>query len=124
MPNLDYRALRAQLPIQAVLELLNYVPQQIRGDQWRGPCPLHGERAQNRSESCFAVNVRKQVFFCHRCRRGGNQLDLWAAATQLPLYQAALGLCQRLRLAPPLLPSIGNPKTPRPEPTPPQPRPF
>lgn len=124
MPNLDYRALRAQIPIQAVLELMNYVPLRIRGDQWRGPCPLHGDSAQNLSESCFAVNVRKHVFFCHRCRRGGNQLDLWAAATQLPLYQAALDLCQRLRLDPPLLPSIRNPKTPRPEPTPPQPRPF
>ena len=106
MPRLDYRALRALIPIRAVLEELHYVPLQIRGDQWRGPCPLHA--SQDCSEPCFAVHVRKHVFFCHRCHRGGNQLDLWAAAIHLSLYPASLKLCERLHLDPPFLPAIRN----------------
>ena len=107
MPRLDYRALRALIPIRAVLEELHYAPLVIRGDQWRGLCPLHG--SQDSSDPCFSVHVRKHVFFCHRCHRGGNQLDLWAAAIHLPLYSASLNLCQRLHLTPPLLSEIRNP---------------
>lgn len=106
MPRLDYRALRDLIPIRTVLEELHYVPVQIRGDQWRGPCPLPG--CQDRFDPCFAVHVRKHVFYCHRCHRGGHQLQLWAAAIGLPLYPASLNLCERLHLAPPLLPEIRN----------------
>ena len=105
MPRLDYRALRALIPIRAVLEQLHYVPLRIRGDQWRGPCPLHGSED---TSDCFSVQVRRHVFFCHGCHRGGNQLDLWAAAIQLPLYPASLTLCHRLHLDPPLLSAIRN----------------
>jgi hypothetical protein len=27
---------------------------------------------------------------CHRCQSHGNPLELWAAATKLPLHQAAI----------------------------------
>jgi len=107
MPLLDYRALRALIPIRAVLEQLHYVPLRIRGDQWRGPCPFH--TPQDPSDPCFCVNVRKHVFYCQRCHRGGNQLDLWAEAVQLPLKPASLNLCHRLHLDPPLLSPIRNP---------------
>ena len=107
MPRLDYRALRAQIPIRALLAELHYAPLRIRGDQWRGPCPLHC--SHDRSDPCFSVHVRKHVFFCHRCGRGGNQLDLWAMATQRSLYQASLNLCHRLNLVSPLLSAIRNP---------------
>lgn len=107
MPRLDYRALRAQIPIRAVLEELQFAPLRIRGDQWRGPCPLHGSED---TSDCFAVHISKQAFFCHGCHRGGNQLDLWAMAMHLPLYPASLHLCQRLHLTPPLLSEIRNPQ--------------
>ena len=35
-------------------------------------------------------------YYCHGCQRHGNQLDLWTAASKLPLHQAAIDLCQRL----------------------------
>ncbi len=107
MPRLDYRALRALIPIRVVLEQLHYVPLQIRRDQGRGPCPLH--RSQDTSD-CFSVQVRKHVFFYHGCHRGGNQLDLWATAIKLPLYHASLNLCHRLNLVPPLLSAPRNQK--------------
>jgi hypothetical protein len=106
MPRLDYRALRALIPIRVVLEELHYVPLRIRGDQWRGPCPLRG--AGDPADDSFAVHLGKHAFFCHRCHRGGNQLDLWAAFIDLPLHPASLNLCERLHLDPPLLPEIRN----------------
>lgn len=105
MPRLDYRALRALIPIRAVLEELHYVPRRIRCSQWRGPCPLPG--CQDPSDG-FSVHVCKHLFFCHHCHRGGNQLDLWAAAIDIPLYPASLNLCARLHLDPPLLSETCN----------------
>ena len=106
MPRLDYRALRALIPLRVVLEQLHYVPLQIRRDQGRGPCPLH--RSHDTSD-CFSVQIHNHIFYCHSCHRGGNQLDLWAAAIQLPLYAATLNLCHRPHLDPPLLSAIRNP---------------
>lgn len=109
MPQLDYAALRARTPIQTVLQQCHYVPLLIRGDQWRGPCPLHG--APQSRDRCFSVNVRKSVFHCFHCHAKGNQLDLWARLTSLPLYDASLDLCARLGIEPPQLPSSRNSKS-------------
>ena len=105
MPRLDYRVLRTLIPIRAVLEQLHYIPLRIRGDQWRGPYPLHGSRDPS---DCFSVQIHNHLFYCHGCHRGGNPWDLWAAAIQLPLYPASLDLCHRLHLDPPLLPAFRN----------------
>jgi DNA primase len=99
MPGIDYRQLRAQAPLTAVLELLGWQPRTRRGEQWRGPCPLHGSRSA--TSRCFAAHVGKQVFHCFGCGAGGNALDLWAAATRQALYAAALDLCGRLGQAVP-----------------------
>ena len=42
------------------------------------------------------VNVALGCYYCHGCRSHGNQLELWAAATKLPLHQPAIDLCHRL----------------------------
>ena len=109
MPQLDYAALRAQIPIRRVLQQCNYVPLLVRGDQWRGPCPLHGP--QQHRDRCFSVNVRKNVFRCFHCHASGNQLDLWTCLTKLPLHEAALDLCRRLHIEPPPLPIVRNSKS-------------
>ena len=109
MPQLDYAALRVQIPIRRVLEQCNYLPLLIRGDQWRGPCPLHD--ANQSHDRCFSVNVRKNTFHCFYCHCKGNQLDLWTSLTNLSLYEAALDLCQRLCIEPPRLPPIRNSRT-------------
>jgi hypothetical protein len=38
---IDYRALRNQMPMARVLELIGYHPTSRRGDQLRGACPFH-----------------------------------------------------------------------------------
>jgi len=57
--------------------------------------PLHDASAK-RKKRCFSVNVALGRYYCHRCHSHGNAMELWAAATQLPLHQAVIDLCQRL----------------------------
>jgi DNA primase len=94
MPAIDYRAARAGIRLAEVLELIAYQPRWRRGEQWRGPCPLHGSRST--SSRVFAAHLGKNVYHCFRCGAGGNALDLWAAWSRQPLYAAVLDLYQRL----------------------------
>jgi hypothetical protein len=61
MPWIDYREVRRRIPMSRVLELLNWEPDTRRGDQLRGPCPIHSGDGR----SVFAVYLGKQVYFCH-----------------------------------------------------------
>jgi DNA primase len=101
MPTIDYRLVRSRIRIQQVLDLLQFQPHTRLGDELRGPCPIHGSTSE-RSRS-FAVNVAKNTFRCFSCGASGNQLDLWVAICQLPLYEATLDLCQQLAEKVPVL---------------------
>jgi DNA primase len=103
MPAIDYRAARAELRLAEVLDLLGFVPCTRNSSERRGTCPLHGS-SRPRSRS-FAAQLDKNVWYCFRCRRGGNVLDLWAAVTGQPLYAAVGDLYRRLGRAVPLLPA-------------------
>ena len=107
MAGIDYRALRRQVRLVAVLDLLGFVPTTKVGNQVRGPCPLHGSRSP-RSRS-FAAHLERHCWQCFRCGAHGNALDLWRAATRLPLYEAAVDLCHRLNLEMPRLPARSPP---------------
>lgn len=91
MPGIDYRAVRTAVPMRKVLELLRFVPTKSRGDQRRGPCPVH--RSESTTSHVFSVHLRDQTYHCFRCGSKGNQLDLWAEANRLSLYPAAVDLC-------------------------------
>ena len=94
MPGVDFGRLRKQITMEQVLDLLGFEPSQRRGDQWYGPCPLHDSTPGRRRS--FSVNVAIGRYRCHRCHSQGHHLELWAAATKLPLYQAAIDLCHAL----------------------------
>jgi DNA primase len=100
MPGIDYAQLRGQVRIEQVLEHAGFVAAQSHGDQQRGPCPIHGSSSP--TSTSFSVNLSLNSFRCFRCGAQGNQLDLWAAITKLPLHAACLDLCERLNLKPPL----------------------
>jgi putative transposase len=102
-PAIDFAAVRAAITLAAVLELLGFQAQRSHASQQRGPCPLHGSTAG--TASCFSVNLEHHTFHCFKCGRSGNALDLWAQATQLSTYDAAIDLCERLRISVPQLPS-------------------
>ncbi len=102
-PAIDFAAVRAAVTITAVLQLLGFQPNSRRGAQERGPCPLHGSTSG--TSRCFSVNLDQQLFHCFKCGRRGNALDLWAAATRQPPYDAAIDLCARLNIPLPTLPA-------------------
>lgn len=110
MPGVDYAALRALVPIRRILEVIGYQPVRARRNSWRGPCPLH--HSSGLRETCFSVDLRKNVYRCFSCQASGNQLDLWVALTRLPLYEATLDLCRRLTIDPPPHLQIGNSEIP------------
>jgi DNA primase len=107
MPGIDFALLRRQVPLTQVLDLLGFRPTTRCGPQVRGPCPLHGSPSP-RSRS-FAAHLQRHCWRCFRCGAGGNALDLYAAATRLPLYEASLELCRRLGLTPPWLTPLRPP---------------
>jgi putative transposase len=94
-PGIDFVAVRALITLAEILALLQYVPTRRRGDQQRGPCPVHGSAQPARSQ-CFSANTADNICHCFKCGFGGNALDLWAAVTGQNLYDAAVDLCQRL----------------------------
>lgn len=96
MPGIDFGLLRRQVTLAPVLELVGCRPTTRVGPQVRGPCPVHG--SSSRRSRSFAAHLERQCWHCFRCGAGGNALDLYMAVTKLPLYAAALELCERLHL--------------------------
>ncbi len=94
MPGIDFDRLRAEVPMQQVLELLGFQSTRCRGDQWYGRCPLPACQLSDRPS--FSVNLAIGRYCCHRCHSHGHQLELWAAATGLTLHPAAIHLCTTL----------------------------
>jgi transposase len=98
-PSIDFAFLRQQVSIEQVLRHLGLFDQlRGRGQQRRGPCPVHGQ-ASDRDQT-FSVHLGKNAFQCFQadCAVHGNVLDLWAAIHRLPLYEAALHLAATFRL--------------------------
>ena len=100
-PAIDFAAVRAAVTIAQVLLLLGFTARSDHAGQQRGACPLHGSTAG--TARCFSVNTHAHTFHCFKCNRSGNALDLWAAANRLSIYDAAIDLCQRLRIPLPTL---------------------
>jgi transposase len=98
-PKVDFAFLRQQVTMQQVLEHLGLLAGlRGRGQQRRGPCPIHG--TPNDSQCTFSAHLGKHIFQCFHadCGAHGNVLDLWAAIHRLPLYEAALQLAEALHL--------------------------
>lgn len=96
MPSIDYQSLRQTVTIQQVLDLLEFTPSERENDQLRGPCPVH--RSKSSQSRSFCASPTRNAFQCFTCGAKGNQLDLWSQANRLPLYEAAIHLCERLQL--------------------------
>ena len=98
-PKVDFAFLRQHITMEQVLQYLDLMPQlRGRGEQRRGPCPVHSHPGD--AERTFSVHLGKNAFQCFHadCAVKGNVLDLWAAIHRLPLYEAALHLAETFRL--------------------------
>jgi DNA primase len=99
MPGVDFEVVRSSVSMRQVLDWLGLEPSETSGNQWRGPCPLHGSsRAESRS---FSVNIDFHRYQCFRCRSSGNPIEMWAAAKALSVYDAAIDLCGKANLSVP-----------------------
>lgn len=98
MPGVNFAVLRQQLAMADVLRLLRFVPSRVRGEQLRGPCPVHESRARGPRSRSFSVNLRLGRYQCFRCGSRGHALELWAAARGVSLYAAAIELCESLEI--------------------------
>lgn len=94
MAGIDFNTLRNEITMEEVLTLLQFESVSRTGDQLHGPCPVHG--STNPESRSLSVNVREMRYYCHKCHSKGNQLELWAAVQQLPIYKAAVDLCEKL----------------------------
>jgi DNA primase len=95
---LDFAHLRAQLPLERVLDHLGVLSQlRGRGAQRRGPCPIHRGDGRGRT---FSVNLAENMYQCFEatCQSKGDVLDLWAAVHHLSPREAALDLVRTFDL--------------------------
>ena len=97
MPGIDFNQLRREITMEEVLKLLGFQPSHRSADQWSGRCPLHPlDASKPGRRRPFSVNVEIRRYHCHKCKSKGNQLELWAAFTKLPLHPAMIELCRVL----------------------------
>lgn len=96
--SVDFAYLRSQVTIEQVLRRIGHLGMLRGSTQLRGPCPFH--EAASQKTRAFSVNLQKNVFRCcdPNCGAQGNALDLWAAHTDLPLYEAAISLAEAFQL--------------------------
>lgn len=94
MPGIHFAEARARIPLADVLDLLGFVPCESSGDQVRGPCPVH--HSISPSSRSFSANLTRHIYRCFKCGSYGNQLDLYASATGLNLFEATVVLCEQL----------------------------
>lgn len=111
MAGIDYAVLRRRIAMRRILELIDYRPTLVRGEQWRGPCPIADHASASDRRHCFSVHLTRNAFTCFRCQKSGNQLDLWSAISERPLYPASVELCRRIGIDVPWLPSTRNSQT-------------
>jgi CHC2 zinc finger len=92
MPSLDYAAIKREIPLSDLLNYLGWSAIWSCQGQSRGGCPIHkSERALSRS---FCVNG--DGWYCHRCKRGGDQISLWMELHGGDAAQAAVAMCNAL----------------------------
>jgi DNA primase len=98
-PAIDFASLREKITMEQVLRHLGLFDRlRGRGQQRRGPCPVHGQPTAR--QTTFSVHLGKNVFQCFdaRCAVHGNVLDFWAVYHHLPLYDAAVHLADTFHL--------------------------
>lgn len=94
---IDFQQLKSQVSVLDVLELFDWKPASQRGEELRGPCPVHG--SSSTTSMTLAVSPSKNAWKCHKCGAGGNQLDLAAYYFHLPrdqVVRVAVALCRQL----------------------------
>jgi len=83
---IDFKAIKAQVPIRDVLARLNYLTalREKSGGKLVGSCPIHGGTSGN----SFHVDTGRNIWNCFAGCGGGNVLDLVMRAESCELREA------------------------------------
>ena len=100
MSFIDFAALKARVPIESVIPLLN-LELQPSGEALRGRCVRCGG-----DERAFVMTPAKQAFYCFTSRKGGDVIALIAHVNKLSMKEAAQFLVETLA------PDLGNSTVP------------
>ncbi len=88
---IDFKALKAQVPIAEVLRRYGYLDEltKTKRGELVGPCPIHG----GTNGTSFNVDTGKNVFHCFSQCGGGNVLDLVMRIEGIEIREAGEKLC-------------------------------
>jgi DNA primase len=100
MRPVDFTKVKELVSIKQVCDLLGWRAVCKEPSAQRGPCPVH--RSTDPESRSFAVN--SEGWFCHSCKRGGDQIRLYAEVHRLPVLEAAIELCKAFAVDVPYLP--------------------
>src|SRR5690242_11483130 len=84
----DFKAVKAAVTMQMVLDRYGVKGLKQKGSELRGPCPIH----KGDGERCFHANTDKNNFQCFSCHARGNVLDFVAKMENCSVRDAALKL--------------------------------
>ena len=92
-PFVDFRAIRAQVTMEQVLDHYGVLDTFKRnGNRLSGPCPIHG----GSNPTQFRVDTDKNLWNCFsECKNGGNVLDFIARKEDVSIHAAAIKAVQR-----------------------------
>jgi CHC2 zinc finger len=93
---IDFAALKRRLNMIDVFCEAGFRFLRQKGDQYRGPCVLHGSSPESTS---FSMNCRTGAWQCFRCKEHGGWLDFYMKASKISNpYQAAKRLAKHLKI--------------------------
>lgn len=100
MASVDFLEIKAAIPLSWALAALGWRGHSCWGDNRRGPCLVNGCTNRKR-QPMWACNDK---WYCHKCRIGGDVLDLWSRVHGLPLMAACYDLCGAFGMEVPYIP--------------------
>src|SRR5437773_8201873 len=91
-PFVDFRAIRAQVTMEQVLDHYGVLDRFKRnGNRLSGPCPIHG----GSNPTQFRVDTDKNLWNCFsECKNGGNVLDFIVRKEDISIHDAAIKACE------------------------------
>jgi hypothetical protein len=93
---IDFNALRRKVNIIDVFCICGFKLLRQKGDQYRGPCVLHGSGSDSTS---FSMNAKTGAWQCFKCKEHGGWLDFYMKAQSLTSpFAAAKRLANDLKI--------------------------
>lgn len=91
---IDFRQIRLQIYPITLLMAAGWSYRFRRGDYYRGGCPLH--RSSHVTSRC--LSIKGEFWYCHKCKRGGDVIELAANLYHVEKLEAAHFLCEEFGL--------------------------